>query len=74
MTELKRCPCGQVPEYLDITPSASGYKWAVITPNCCGQWDSEIKVQGLPLDSDDVHGYAIETWNELPRGGMKDVA
>jgi len=73
MTTLKRCPCGEVPESVDIQDAGQGGKWAFAVPSCCGEWMIEFKTQYKPLDSPECEGLADAAWNNAPRGDSEAI-
>lgn len=63
---LKVCPwCGEVPERLELS-EGSTYRWAIVTPSCCGAVMGEIRRASYPkeLGSDTDLPRAIEWWND----------
>lgn len=67
-TKLKPCPCGQVPEKLAIGEAGQGSKWALAYGDCCNEWMIEFRTRYEPLDSEACMQFAIEAWNNSPRG------
>lgn len=67
MSDLKPCPCGEVPERLFIRRMVGD--WVLVCGVCCGKW-----IVGFnPLDNhlDFTSGKAMadarEAWNNAPR-------
>jgi hypothetical protein len=69
MTTLNLCPCGKVPNKLDITDAGQGGKWANVMGDCCGFWEIEFRTEYSPIESDECMKLAIEAWNDAPRSG-----
>ena len=69
MSNLKRCPCGKIPESVDIYDACQGGKWAFVTGSCCDEWHIEFRAEYKAIDSDECMVLAIEAWNDAPRGG-----
>lgn len=64
MTALLPCPwCGQTPEKLMLS-EGNTYRWAIVTPSCCGDINGEIRRQPYPdpLGEADM-ARAVEWWN-----------
>ena len=72
MTELKRCPCGEIPERLVLEDANQGRKWAWASGSCCTGWYVEFCTGYHPIDSKECIDYATEAWNEAPRGATND--
>lgn len=70
--KLKRCPCGQIPDVLEITDIGQDGTWAAVVPGCCGEWTIVFRSQYLDFKSKECMDLAIEAWNEAPRGGLTD--
>jgi len=66
MKELKVCPCGEIPEALQISPSNTS-KWAYASGTCCGEWMVEFQTKYNLLGSTECMTLAIEAWNYAPR-------
>ncbi len=64
---LAACPCGKVPTSLHIKLSGEGYKYAIASPDCCGDWLIEFRADYLPFDSEECQRRAREEWNAAPR-------
>lgn len=66
MTELKPCPCGQIPESLSVS-AGSTYRWRYVSGLCCNEWIIEARVTH---GSGDVNVYeeCVRAWNSAPRG------
>ena len=64
---LAPCPCGQVPASLSIS-DYGGYKYALASPSCCGEWLIEFRTNYKPLDSEACMTLAHAAWNAAPRG------
>ena len=64
---LAPCPCGQVPTSLSIS-DYGGYKYALASPSCCGEWLIEFRTNYKPLDSEACMTLAHAAWNAAPRG------
>lgn len=69
MIELKPCPCGQTPDYLDIQDIGQGTKWAIAVPGCCGVWLIEFRTHYYDFKSEECMNLAIEAWNDATRSG-----
>lgn len=67
MSELKRCPCGQIPESLCVDEGAAGGKYAVVSGNCCNEWSVEFRTGFHDIGSDKCIEEAIKEWNEAKR-------
>ena len=67
MSDLKKCPCGKVPERLIITDAGQGGKWAYAYGDCCSTWEIEFRTGYYALDSDECMRAAIAFWNDAPR-------
>ncbi len=64
-SKLLVCPwCGEVPEKLSLS-EGSTYRWAIVTPMCCGCVQGEIRRSSYPepLDNEENMASAIEWWN-----------
>jgi len=70
MPKLARCPCGKTPTFLCIDGGFPA-RWAVVSGNCCGDWQTEFRLDFKEPDSDEGLALAIKAWNETPRGGLK---
>jgi len=67
MNKLKKCPCGEVPEKLNIT---EGYTltYAFVAGSCCDEWMIEFRTVLYTPYSDETMLKAIEAWNGANRG------
>lgn len=65
MSEIKACPCGQIPKELCIVENNS--KWSYVYGNCCDEWFIEFRTHYSQADKELYHKYAREAWNEAPR-------
>lgn len=72
--ELKPCPCGETPTKLHVCDAAQGGKWAIASPDCCGEWETEFRTDYYALDSDECKKLAYEAWNRLPRSTERQQA
>jgi len=70
--DIKQCPCGEIPEKLCISDAGQGGKWAMVSPYCCGEWSLEFRTSYTALDSDECMQYALQAWNEAPRGWERE--
>ncbi len=68
--ELKQCPCGKIPERLDIISEHNRPKWAYASPECCGEWMIEFRNQYDDVTSKESYRKAVVAWNETTRGGL----
>ncbi len=62
---LEVCPwCGKVPTELSLS-EGNTYRWALVTPNCCGEVMGEIRRSPYPtaLGSDADKAAAERWWN-----------
>ncbi len=66
-SDLKECPCGKIPELLNITDAGQGGKWFAVDGGCCGEWEIEFRTMYYGMDSDECMKLAIEAWNDAPR-------
>lgn len=66
MVTLKRCPCGKVPDRLELMEGGT-YKWALAYPDCCQEWMIEFHKGWYYLHEPEVMDLAIEAWNKAPR-------
>jgi len=64
--KIKRCPCGHIPEKINI--DARDSKWFLAVPSCCDEWIIEFRSCYHPADSEEAKKRAIEAWNFAPRG------
>ena len=66
MSELKPCPCGKLPEELIVTREHDRSKYAMVSGDCCGEWEIEFRADHL---TDDVliKKMANEAWNKAKR-------
>lgn len=64
---LKPCPCGKTPKKVYVEEGQS-CKWAMVYGDCCGEWNVEFRTQYLKIGSEELHKFAVEEWNEAPRG------
>ena len=63
---IKPCPCGKIPTSFYM--STPGEKYSNLQPDCCGEWEFEMRIGYAKNYTDEVHTWAIEAWNRLPRG------
>ena len=68
MTDLKRCPCGKVPERVSITDQGSGSRYRVGIPNCCDEWMFEFRCDYQHQGTPEELTLAEDAWNNMPRG------
>lgn len=64
MTNLKKCPCGEVPERLVIV-EGSTCKYAMVAGGCCNEWHIEFRT-GYE-SGDKLMELATAAWNFAPR-------
>lgn len=64
--QLQPCPCGEVPDRLDIISHGSA-KWAWVYGACCSEWHIEFRTNYHPLESDECAELAEQAWNDSPR-------
>jgi len=67
MTELARCPCGNIPDRLCIEDDLRP-KWARVAGSCCNEWWIEFRNDYHEVGSDESMQRAVRAWNEAPRG------
>ena len=65
--KLARCPCGAVPEWLDIWPADGGAR-AYVNGSCCRKWKIEFEAHYESWDSPECIALAAQAWNDAPRG------
>lgn len=65
MTNLKRCPCGEVPDEIILIMSSLDSPWRYAMPSCCKKWNIPFKPSGLLGKQNEVNN----AWNDAPRGG-----
>ena len=63
MHELARCPCGEIPERLCISPG--GYNMSLVSGYCCGDWGIEFRDDRK--SGNDLRALAEKAWNSAPR-------
>lgn len=67
--KLKPCPCGRVPEELDIDQSITSRRYTA-EPSCCHGWMVEFF---SPTEHyDELSKLATAAWNAAPRGESND--
>lgn len=64
---LRRCPCGKVPDGFGIRESDS-HRWRIAEPDCCGMWMFEFRVE-YPTTDEQIQQAAAQAWNDMPREG-----
>ena len=64
-SELKPCPCGQVPERLYILEDK--VKWNTVQAGCCGDWVLEFRANWLHHKDPECMELAIAEWNRAKR-------
>ena len=64
--QLKPCPCGKMPERLQIT-EGSTMKYAFVSGVCCGEWNIEFRTNYLTAEAPECMNLAIKAWNRSPR-------
>ena len=71
MSELKPCPCGEVPNsvHVETDDSNTRPKWSRVAGSCCGEWSVEFRNGYEEIGSDESERLAREAWNEAKRGG-----
>lgn len=70
MTQLNKCPCGKIPNFLLI--SDNGAKWAYVYGDCCAEWHVEFRTLYNPTDSNECMELAIEAWNQATRSPLEE--
>jgi len=65
--ELKKCPCGKVPDELFIA-EGSTFRWRYVSGNCCGEWAIEARVESGLNDSEGIKHECMVAWNDACRG------
>ena len=65
MSELKPCPCGQVPTSLTLNCKPRD-KWGWASGHCCSEWWVEFRNQ-YASDLDEMLANATRAWNGTPR-------
>lgn len=70
MSELKPCPCGEIPESLCTNSGSESAtpKWAYVSGNCCNMWEVEYRTGYADITTDAGMQIAIVAWNAAPRG------
>lgn len=63
-TDLRKCPCGQVPERLGIQ-EGNTCKYSFVFGVCCSEWNIEFRTDYESGDA--LMALAIEAWNRAPR-------
>lgn len=64
VSELKACPCGEIPKELIIIEELSG-KWINACGDCCSEWSIETRNN---YDKGEFKiKNAVDAWNESPR-------
>ena len=66
MNDLKRCPCGEIPDDLIITEQMSPMNWSWVAGNCCGEWNIEFRSDYE--SGEKLKELAVTAWNSAPRG------
>jgi len=69
MSELKKCPCGKIPEKLMICANENKKIGEAYCPHC-QTWGVEFRSNNLKFNHPEVVRVARETWNLAPRGGV----
>jgi hypothetical protein len=62
---FRQCPwCGETPTELDLMEGDT-YRWALVSPNCCGGVYGEIRRSSYPaaLGTPEDYARAAEWWN-----------
>jgi len=72
-SELKPCPCGQVPKRLLISCDHERPRWAMVAGNCCGEWNVEFRNGHELINSDQSMRLAREAWNSAQRPATPDA-
>jgi len=67
MSELKRCPCGEIPDQLSVAFNGQGAKWATASGDCCGFWEVEFRTEYESIESDKCNQFAQQAWNDAKR-------
>jgi len=74
MSELARCPCGEIPDGLIIRGYDNGTKYARVFGACCGFWSGEFYSDQLDIkfegENEKSRKLAIQAWNNAPKGGV----
>lgn len=68
MSELKKCPCGEIPDSLHIIDTGNRSKYADAMCDKCGEWKIEFRTKSLSLDSKTCEQLANDSWNDATRG------
>lgn len=77
MTNLARCPCGEIPSSLFVMDGDT-YRTHVVSGTCCGEWSIDVK---LPIElsirnagpiSPERMEYLESAWNAAPRGNENE--
>ena len=71
MTDLQPCPCGKVPEKLEVIEGKYP-QWATVGGTCCGEWSVDLRL-GPGCDAADKEAMALATaeWNNATRGWVE---
>lgn len=69
MTVLKKCPCGEVPDFLHVTGAMRGHEY-LATAQCCNKWHVTFVDKTPQFRSLDLFDQADEAWNAAPRGDV----
>jgi len=68
LSELKACPCGEIPEFLHIRGD-SREKWSFVSGGCCNGWHIEFRSNYEWSGSEECKQLAIKAWNAEKRVG-----
>lgn len=63
MSELKKCPCGEVPAAIEVFVTYDGA--AVGSPSCCSFWEFTFAETGSKTKD---QATANKLWGAAPRG------
>ena len=69
--KLKPCPCGALPDRLDIYDGGQGGKYNFVQGSCCSEWMIEFRANYWDVNSDECMALAVAAWNSSPRAGEK---
>ena len=68
MSELKICPCGQLPKKLNVSADSNTPKWAYATGSCCNEWIIEFRNSYEKIGGNESIRLANDAWNNMTRG------
>ena len=67
MKELFRCPCGELPERLNLSSNGQGGKYACASGDCCGYWIAKFRTNNNGLDTNECYALAVAAWNDAQK-------